>query len=77
MANQFLSLSLFLMLLSFFIVLNSMSTFEQETTVPAVLNSLSLAYRGYADYYQNMPAKRGVETRTIFKIKPKKVIAHG
>ena len=44
MANQFLSLSLFLMLLSFFIVINSMSTFEQETAVPAVLNSLSLAF---------------------------------
>jgi hypothetical protein len=46
MANQFLSLSLFLMLLSFFIVLNSMSTFEEDTAVPAVLNSLSLAFSG-------------------------------
>ena len=44
MANQFLSLSLFLMLLSFFIVLNSMSDFEKQTAVPAVLNSLSLAF---------------------------------
>ena len=46
MANQFLSLSLFLMLLSFFIVLNSMSTFEKQTAVPAVLNSLNLAFSG-------------------------------
>ena len=32
------------MLLSFFIVLNSMSTFEKDDAVPAVLNSLSLAF---------------------------------
>lgn len=35
---------MFLMLLSFFIVLNSMSTFEKDATVPAVLNSLNLAF---------------------------------
>jgi len=46
MANQFLSLSLFLMLLSFFIVLNSMSDFEEKTAVPAVLNSLNIAFTG-------------------------------
>ncbi len=34
------------MLLSFFIVLNSMSTFEEDTAVPAVLNSLNLAFSG-------------------------------
>lgn len=38
------------------------------------INSLSLAYRGYEDYYKNSPEKRGVETRTIYKIKPTKVI---
>jgi len=32
------------MLLSFFIVLNSMSTFEEDIAVPAVLNSLNLAF---------------------------------
>ncbi|MFP4097244.1 MAG: hypothetical protein ACLFP8_01400 [Alphaproteobacteria bacterium] len=48
MANQFLSLSLFLMLLSFFIVLNSMSVFEEKKAVPAVLNSLNLAFTGRA-----------------------------
>jgi len=41
------------------------------------INSLSLAYRGYEDYYQNMPEKRGVETRTIYKIKPVRVHARG
>jgi len=41
------------------------------------INSLSLAYRGEADYYKRMPEKRGVETRTIFKIKPVHVVAHG
>ncbi len=48
MANQFLSLSLFLMLLSFFIVLNSISDFEENNAVPAVLNSLTLAFSGQA-----------------------------
>ncbi|MGH1375729.1 MAG: hypothetical protein ACRBCK_05195 [Alphaproteobacteria bacterium] len=43
MANQFLSLSLFLMLLSFFIVLNAISSFEEVKSQP-VLNSLSLAF---------------------------------
>ncbi len=39
MANQFLQLSLFLMLLSFFIVLNGMSAFEENKVRP-VMNSL-------------------------------------
>lgn len=43
MANQFLSLSLFLMLLSFFIVLNSVSEFEDSKAEP-ILNSLSIAF---------------------------------
>lgn len=43
MANQFLSLSLFLMLLSFFIVLNALSDFEDDKSKP-VLNSLTLAF---------------------------------
>lgn len=45
MANQFLSLSLFLMLLSFFIVLNSVSNFEEIKSRP-IMNSLSLAFSG-------------------------------
>lgn len=44
MANQFLALSLFIVLLSFFIVLNSISTFEISKTRP-VLESLGLAFR--------------------------------
>jgi len=43
MANQFLGLSLFIMLLSFFIILNAISTFETTKTQP-VLNSLSVAF---------------------------------
>ncbi|MBX2835058.1 MAG: hypothetical protein KTR28_08830 [Micavibrio sp.] len=43
MANQYLGLSLFLMLLSFFIILNSMSEFKQDKAAP-VLNSLTLAF---------------------------------
>jgi hypothetical protein len=42
MGNQYLSLGLFIMLLSFFIVLNSMSRFEETKTV-AVIKSLSNA----------------------------------
>lgn len=43
MANQFLSLSLFLMLLSFFIVMNAVSEYEDTKSQP-VLNSLSIAF---------------------------------
>ena len=41
------------------------------------INSLSLAYRGYEDYYKNMPHLRGVEQRMIFKVKPLKVNTGG
>ncbi len=43
MANQFLALSLFIMLLSFFIVINAVSNFEEVKTRP-VLTSISLAF---------------------------------
>lgn len=43
MANQFLALSLFLILLSFFIVMNAVSAFEDMKTYPA-LNSISIAF---------------------------------
>ncbi len=43
MANQFLSLALFLMLLSFFIVMNAVSSFERDKTSP-VMDSLALAF---------------------------------
>ena len=43
MANQFLSLALFLMLLSFFIVMNSVSSFDDTKSAP-VMNSLIVAF---------------------------------
>lgn len=42
-ANQFLSLALFIMLLSFFIILNALSSFEETKSKP-VLNSVALAF---------------------------------
>ena len=41
------------------------------------IHSLSLAYNGEPDYYKNQPALRETETRTIFKIRPVRVNAHG
>ena len=47
MANQFLALSLFLMLLAFFIVMNALSDFETvENKERHVLRSLALAFTG-------------------------------
>lgn len=43
MANQFLALSLFLMLLSFFIVLNAISGYEQTKSEP-VIKSIALTF---------------------------------
>lgn len=43
MANQFLSLALFIMLLSFFIVLNTLSNFQEMKSRP-VLKSLAIAF---------------------------------
>lgn len=43
MVNQFLSLSMFIMLLAFFIILNSMSSFE-ESTYKDVLASITVAF---------------------------------
>ena len=43
MGNQFLALSLFLMLLSFFIIMNGISAFD-NTKKQLVLNSVSLAF---------------------------------
>lgn len=45
MANQYLGLSLFVMLLSFFIILNSMSKFE-DSKAKSVLSSLDVAFAG-------------------------------
>ncbi len=43
MANQFLALSLFVMLLSFFIILNSMSSYE-ELKAESIIQSLSISF---------------------------------
>ncbi len=43
MANQYLGLSLFVMLLSFFIILNALSNFEEAKARP-VINSVSVAF---------------------------------
>jgi len=47
MANQFLSLSLFIMLLSFFIIMNALSNYEDVKSKP-VLNSISMAFSNKA-----------------------------
>ncbi len=43
MANQYLSLALFIMLLSFFIILNSMASYDEDKAIP-VMNSISQAF---------------------------------
>ncbi len=66
MANQFLSLSLFLMLLSFFIVMNSMSNYE-VSKAKTVLNSLSLAF-----------SNEGAENRAPEEVEtPRKALLQG
>lgn len=59
MANQFLGLSLFIMLLSFFIILNAISNFEITKSRP-VLNSLTLAFSNKQTLDITPP---GLETR--------------
>ena len=55
MANQYLSLGLFIMLLSF-LMLNSLSTFEEQKT-SSVINSLSEAFLGQAPQEQSLLRK--------------------
>lgn len=51
---------------------------EEITAEGAIdhIHSLSLAYQDEPDYYKGSPEKRGVETRTIFKIKPVHTTGH-
>ncbi len=63
MANQYLALGLFIMLLSFFIILNSMSTFE-ESKSRAVIESVTEAFisqsigeKDYISQAMTMPAE--------------------
>ena len=51
MANQFLSLSLFLMLLSFFIVMNAVSQFDDSKSEP-VISSVSAAFTNQKDDFE-------------------------
>ncbi len=64
MANQFLSLALFLMLLSFFIVMNAMSSFEDFKSKP-VINSLSLAFSNHIPEKKEDPVQ--IETPRVTK----------
>lgn len=54
MANQFLALSLFVMLLSFFLILNSMSNFDDTKSRP-ILNSLSVSFSNEKVEPDNQP----------------------
>ena len=61
MANQFLGLSLFVMLLSFFIILNAISSFEVSKSA-TVLNSLSLTFSKDKTLEEIMPGKMTIES---------------
>lgn len=54
MANQFLSLSLFIMMLSFFIILNAMSSFKAEKA-QAVLQSLEKVFTSDREIILTVP----------------------
>ncbi len=60
MANQYLALSLFLMLLSFFIIMNSKSGFDQSKASP-VMRSLSVAFSGKTKEQGQAPLNEFVE----------------
>ncbi len=66
MANQFLGLSMFIMLLSFFIVLNSLSNFEIKKSSP-ILNSLSLAFSTEDREDRDAPSKAAQTTEALRK----------
>ena len=62
MAGQFLTLALFLMLLSFFIVLNAISSYQDLKAKP-VMNSLSLAFStSYQQDMEDSPATQSSST---------------
>jgi len=61
MANEFLGLSLFIMLLSFFIILNALSDFE-ETKADPIMSSLNMAFSaGAIDKDEPAPSIESVE----------------
>ncbi len=63
MANQFLGLSLFIMLLSFFIILNAISSFEDTKSKP-VLNSISMTFSNQQTVEDALPGKMVVKNNT-------------
>lgn len=63
MANQFLGLSLFIMLLSFFIILNAISSFEVTKSQP-VLNSLTVAFSSKRATQDVAPGKIEMPTKS-------------
>lgn len=64
MANQFLGLSLFIMLLSFFIILNAVSNFEETKSKP-VLNSLALTFSNKEAVDATPPGSSPIKTVTL------------
>ena len=64
MANQFLSLSLFVMLLSFFIILNAVSNFEEVKSRP-VLNSIALTFANKEVEPQLLPNVEESPTQSV------------
>ncbi len=60
MANQYLALSLFLMLLSFFIIMNSNSGFDKTKANP-VMRSVSVAFSGKTKEQGQAPLNEFVE----------------
>jgi len=66
MAQQYLGLSLFVILLCFFIVLNSVSSFEVIKT-QGVVQSLQVAFAGKTEGESNLPSMRMTPTETFNK----------
>lgn len=66
MAQQYLGLSLFVILLCFFIVLNSLSSFETVKT-QTVVQSLQVAFAGKTEGDNMLPSVRQTPTETFEK----------
>ena len=66
MANQFLGLSLFILLLSFFIILNRMSNFEENKSLP-VVNSLAVAFSNKGAESNNPPSVAQDTTQASYR----------
>lgn len=60
MGNQYLGLSLFIMLLAFFVILNNISEFEDASS-NKIINSLSLAFSGNPIGEEDLPSVKHSE----------------